>query len=293
MENTYYLFISVIFIIVGIVAVVSVANDINSITPSGQFIQPLKSAPVIIGGIPKSIIGDVQEIEPNPEIEPGQTEAEAFSTFMDTNSPPGVADFYGTDVELNDEPVPVGIVIQAKTELDQVCGEFIVNNQLGAGQYGFLHCSCGGAYDPPCECDNSNPEKPDCPDGGPESWNIEGTPITFYVDGKDATLIGPHDNIWQRDAIKHVNMYARNRCSDGTAYNTCLGYAQRPRRCSESPNTPNYLYIEYACDICGCPGPVRNPDFPGPGEPKYLYYNCCPRGDCALEFQVCRAVIME
>jgi len=180
------------------------------------------------------------------EVESGS----AYNTFLSSTNPPGVTDYYGT-IKINGNNAPAGTKIRAIPESSFVCGEFTVTEASpGIGWYGFLHCVCGG-------------DNPTC-DGEIVNFEVMLVGESIY---RPAKIIG--NTVWD-ETIKRVDLEIVTQCSNGVAFNTCE--STRPWYCEETG--PNQGKRIERCDLCGCPAPIRNVNYPN--GPKYYYYVCCP-----------------
>jgi hypothetical protein len=167
--------------------------------------------------------------------------------------PPGTTDYYGA-VMIDNNPAPAGTEIIASTQaVGFVCGSFTVRSTSpGEGQYGFLHCNCGG-NDPGCRNEI----------------------INFTVNGIPAIVVG--DTAWD-ESLKNVNLSIITRCSDGTLFNTCTGVPKM--YCKQTG--PNSGYVMTNCSLCGCPPPIyRKP------KPPIEYYCDRSSGQCCTVGSVC------
>lgn len=135
-----------------------------------------------------------QEIIKDPDKEGD----EKYATFLRSNSPPSVTDFYG-EINFFDEsyPAPIGTTIYAIADVGDArfdCGSFTVTNQNpGIGWYGLLHCSCGG-------------ENPDC----------SGEEIVFEAalpGGQREHLTKYGNSIWD-ESFKRVDLKFERYCGD-------------------------------------------------------------------------------
>ena len=104
------------------------------------------------------------------------------------NSFPVWSDFYGDASLYNGQPLPVGSIVEAYDSQGTLCGTFVVKVQ---GKYGLL-----GAFGD----DADTPE---------DEGAVIGETISFKINGRDATPLGPDDPIWQgMGSIKNVNLSA-------------------------------------------------------------------------------------
>lgn len=102
-------------------------------------------------------------------------------------------DFYGTIVEFNGQPAPLGSLIEAFDPQGVLCGKFAVST---AGEYGFM---------PTYGDDSRTPDVDEGAEAGDE--------ITFHVNGRPGVLSSISDPIWVSGPTtpKLVNVFA-----DGT-----------------------------------------------------------------------------
>lgn len=98
-------------------------------------------------------------------------------------------DFFGA-VTIDEQPAPIGAVIDAFDPQGVRCGTFIVNEGLGEGEYGFMH-----VY-------GDDDTTPDFDEGA-----VSGDTIRFFVDGMPAETAGPDEPIWEdMEHPRHVNL---------------------------------------------------------------------------------------
>ncbi len=102
---------------------------------------------------------------------------------------PDWTDFFGTSVTFNGQPTPVGSLVEAFDPQGVLCGKFAVTT---AGQYGFMP-TYGDDFQTP----------------GIDEGAVQSDAITFTVNGRSASMLGPGDNIWvDKTDPKEMNLAA-------------------------------------------------------------------------------------